>query len=102
VQLVDGEHDVFGDGSVVCLPTPGHTAGHQSLRVRTDEREIVLTGDACYFRETLETSRLPLFGFDRDQQLASLELLRRLEADGAHLHFGHDLAQVPDDAVRTL
>src|SRR5271165_5973228 len=29
-----GEHDVFGDGSVVCLPTYGHTPGHQSLRLR--------------------------------------------------------------------
>jgi glyoxylase-like metal-dependent hydrolase (beta-lactamase superfamily II) len=34
VLLIDGEHDVFGDGRVVCLPTHGHTPGHQSLRVR--------------------------------------------------------------------
>ena len=34
LRLVDGEHDVFGDGSVVCLPTHGHTPGHQSLKVR--------------------------------------------------------------------
>ena len=66
VRLVDGEHDLFGDGSVVCIPTPGHTAGHQSLRVRTAERELVLTGDACYFRQSLETSKLPLFGHDRE------------------------------------
>jgi hypothetical protein len=49
LRLVDGEHDVFGDGSVVCLPTPGHTAGHQSLRVRLDSGDVVLAADACYF-----------------------------------------------------
>jgi N-acyl homoserine lactone hydrolase len=48
--LVDGEHDVFGDGSVVCLPTYGHTPGHQSLRFRLDHGEVVLAADACYGR----------------------------------------------------
>ena len=85
VRLVDGEHDVFGDGTVACIPTPGHTAGHQSLRVRTADRAIVLTADACYFRQSLETSRLPRFGHDRDEQLRSFDRLRALEAAGAHL-----------------
>jgi glyoxylase-like metal-dependent hydrolase (beta-lactamase superfamily II) len=99
VRLVDGEHDLFGDGTVVCIPTPGHTAGHQSLRVRTGGGEYVLTGDACYFRETLETGRLPVFGFDPEQQRDSLDVLRRLGASGATLLFGHDVEQVPDDQV---
>jgi len=102
MRLVDGEHDLFGDGSVVCIPTPGHTAGHQSLRVRTAAREIVLTGDACYFRRSLEELRLPIFGHDRDDQLRSFDLLRSLEARGAHLVFGHDPAQWVDDAVVAL
>ena len=102
VRLVDGEHDVFGDGSVVCIPTPGHTAGHQSLRVRTSSREVVLTGDACYFRRSLEESLLPPFGHDHDEQLRSLDRLRALEAGGAHLVFGHEPAEWPDDAVRAL
>lgn len=99
VRLLDGEHDVFGDGSVVCLPTPGHTAGHQSLRVRTDGGEVVLTADACYFQETYETSALPPFGFDPEEQLRSLDRLRGLERAGARLLFGHDAGQVPDDEV---
>jgi glyoxylase-like metal-dependent hydrolase (beta-lactamase superfamily II) len=53
LRLVDGEHDVFGDGSVVCLPTHGHTPGHQSLRLRLDGGEIVLAADASYFCQTL-------------------------------------------------
>ena len=53
VLLVSGTHDLFGDGRVVRLPTYGHTPGHQSLRVRLDSGEVVLTGDACYLRRTL-------------------------------------------------
>ena len=61
VKQVEGEHDLFGDGSVVCIPTYGHTPGHQSLKVRTENGEIVLTGDACYFCRTLRERRLPRF-----------------------------------------
>jgi N-acyl homoserine lactone hydrolase len=102
VKLLDGEHDVFGDGSVVCIPTPGHTAGHQSLRVRTDEREILLSADACYFRETLETGRLPVLANDLGLQAKSLELVRQMAAGGTHVVFGHDPEQFPDEAVVTL
>jgi glyoxylase-like metal-dependent hydrolase (beta-lactamase superfamily II) len=102
MRLLDGGHDVFGDGTVVCVPTPGHTAGHQSLRVRTAEREVLLVGDACYFRRSLETSRLPLFGHDKDEQLRTFDRLRALEATGTHLVFGHDPDQWPDDQVHRL
>ena len=88
---VDGEHDVFGDGSVVCLPTYGHTPGHQSLRVRTESGDVVLTGDACYFCRTLKERRLPARVFDREQMLSSLDRLEALERGGARLIFGHDL-----------
>jgi glyoxylase-like metal-dependent hydrolase (beta-lactamase superfamily II) len=91
VVQVDGEHDVFGDGSVVCIPTWGHTPGHQSLRVRTERGEIVLTGDACYFCRTLKERRLPVRVFDRELMLASLDRLEALEKGGAKLIFGHDL-----------
>lgn len=87
---VAGEHDLFGDGRVVCLPTHGHTPGHQSLRVRLDGGDVVLTGDACYFRRSLETGKLPPFGHDHAAQRVALELFRRLEAAGARIVFGHD------------
>ena len=67
--LVDGEHDVFGDGSVVCMPTPGHTPGHQSLRLRLASGETVLAADACYFCQTLRERRLPRYVFDREAML---------------------------------
>jgi glyoxylase-like metal-dependent hydrolase (beta-lactamase superfamily II) len=87
---VDGEHDLFGDGSVVCVPTFGHTPGHQSLMVRLPKGPVVLTADACYFRSTLETLRLPRLVHDKEVMLASLHRLRALQAEGARLFFGHD------------
>ncbi len=90
VCKVDGEHDLFGDGRIVCIPTPGHTPGHQSLKVRLDEGEIVLAGDACYFCQTLRERRLPTFAFDRAAMHASLDRLAGLERGGARIFFGHD------------
>lgn len=88
--LVDGEHDVFGDGSVLCLPTHGHTPGHQSLRLRLPAGEIVLAADACYFCQTLSERRLPKNVHDRAAMLASLEKLAELQNGGARIVFGHD------------
>ena len=90
VRLVDGEHDVFGDGSVVCLPTHGHTPGHQSLRLRLDSGEVVLAADACYFCRTLRERRLPRHVDNREAMLASLDRLEALERGGARIFFGHD------------
>jgi glyoxylase-like metal-dependent hydrolase (beta-lactamase superfamily II) len=87
---IDGEHDLFGDGRVVCIPTYGHTPGHQSLRVRLDTQEIVLTADACYLRRTLEEMLLPTVAHDREAMLASLRQLRRLQERGARIFYGHD------------
>jgi N-acyl homoserine lactone hydrolase len=90
LHLIDGEHDVFGDGSVVCLPTYGHTPGHQSLRLQLDGGEIVLAADACYFCRTLLERRLPRYVADREGMLASLDRLAALEKGGARIFFGHD------------
>jgi N-acyl homoserine lactone hydrolase len=90
VRLIDGEHDVFGDGSVTCLPTYGHTPGHQSLKLRLAAGDVVLAADSCYFCRTLRERRLPRFVYDRDGMLAALDRLAALEAGGARIFFGHD------------
>lgn len=90
VLQVDGEHDLFGDGAVVCIPTFGHTPGHQSLRVQTERGAIVLTGDACYLRRTLEDLHLPSVVFDEAAMLRSLHALRALQGAGARIFYGHD------------
>src|SRR5574341_25448 len=59
-QLVDGEHDVFGDGKVILIPTYGHTPGHQSLLVRVGkDTQMVFTADACDTKENLDRDVLP-------------------------------------------
>jgi glyoxylase-like metal-dependent hydrolase (beta-lactamase superfamily II) len=93
VMEVDGEHDLFGDGSVVLLPTYGHTAGHQSLKLACDDGETILAGDCCYFHRTLRDMKLPGFGHDREAQKLSIERLRAMEDRGARIIAGHDPEQ---------
>lgn len=94
VELIDGRHDVFDDGAVVCLPTPGHTRGHQALRVQLASGTVVLTADCVYFGSMLDDLTVPAFGFSREQQVDSMLMLRRLRDDeGCRLLFGHDLDQ---------
>jgi len=90
VLELDGAHDVFGDGTVTCVPTPGHTCGHQSLRVVTADGPVILAGDACYFSHTLDDEILPPFAHDHEQQLESLRLLQRERAAGTVVIPGHD------------
>lgn len=90
VMQVDGPHDVFGDGTVVTIPTFGHTPGHQSLRIRLASGDVVLAADACYFKRTLDELHLPKLVHDRSQMIESLLALRRLKAQGARIFYGHD------------
>ncbi|MFI5042468.1 MAG: N-acyl homoserine lactonase family protein, partial [Acidimicrobiales bacterium] len=90
IEVLDGAHDLFGDGRLVVEPTPGHTAGHQSLVI---DGAAVLVGDACYCRLALDTDRLPPFAFDKDRQHRTFGWLRQQEAAGRRLMFSHDLAQ---------
>lgn len=91
LRLVDGEYDLFGDDTVVCIPTPGHTVGHQSLRVRLlTGQQVVLASDCCYFARTLDGGALPTFGYDFSEQRRSLARLRKIRDDGATIIPGHD------------
>jgi glyoxylase-like metal-dependent hydrolase (beta-lactamase superfamily II) len=94
-RLVDGEHDVFGDGQVVLLPTYGHTPGHQSLLVRAGKgAELVLTADACYTRENMDRDVLPNVLWDPQEMSRSLAKLRELrDRQGATVIYGHDAGQ---------
>jgi glyoxylase-like metal-dependent hydrolase (beta-lactamase superfamily II) len=92
---VDGEHDIFGDGSLVIFPTHGHTPGHQSLRVRvTKGADVVLTGDACYTKTNMDENLLPSIAYDEQEMYRSLGKLRDLrDKQGATIIYGHDPEQ---------
>lgn len=95
VEQVTGRHDVFGDGRVVCLPTPGHTPGHQALRIELGSGPVVLTGDCVYFESMLTDMAVPNLGFNSEQQIESMHELRRLrDEEGCQLLFGHDRDQL--------
>jgi N-acyl homoserine lactone hydrolase len=85
--LIEGEHDVFGDRSVVVQPTPGHTPGHQSLLI---EGRLLLVGDACYCRIALDRDALPAYSADPDRQRTTFAWLREQEAADIDLVFSHD------------
>jgi N-acyl homoserine lactone hydrolase len=94
-RMLDGEHDVFGDGSVVLLPTYGHTPGHQSLLVRSPKQaQIVAASDACYTRENMDRDVLPKILWNPSVMSESLAALRKLrDQAGATMFYGHDPAQ---------
>ena len=75
------DKDVFGDGSVIMLYTPGHTPGHHSLLVKLPQMGAVLiSGDLAHFRENYETNGVPTFNTDRAQTLASLDRVKKIVA----------------------
>jgi glyoxylase-like metal-dependent hydrolase (beta-lactamase superfamily II) len=94
-RMIDGEHDVFGDGTVVLLPTYGHTPGHQSLLVRAGKAtQIVCASDACYTRENMDRDVLPSILWNPSVMRDSLAALRKLrDQAGATMFYGHDPAQ---------
>jgi len=92
VTLIEGEHDLFGDGAVTCIPSPGHTPGHQSLRVRGPQGDHILISDACYTSEVVETRDFPAFADPEAMNRSLDDLLARRAADTVMV-FGHDPAQ---------
>jgi N-acyl homoserine lactone hydrolase len=92
---LEGDHDVFGDGSIVIVATPGHTPGHQSLLVRLPKTgAVLLTGDAVHFKDNWDNRRVPAQNTDKDKTLASLQRLADLmKQHNAQLWINHDKAQ---------
>ena len=87
---IAGEYDLFGDGTVVVFPTPGHSPGHQSAAIRTAGAEVVLAGDCCCLRRTLDDLRLPEHCHDADLFLSTLKNLAGMERRGAIIMPSHD------------
>ncbi|MDX1562752.1 MAG: N-acyl homoserine lactonase family protein, partial [Gammaproteobacteria bacterium] len=78
ILLDDEDYDVFGDGKVLVLSTPGHTPGHQVVAVELDNAGwIVLGGDLYHYPEEIETGRVPTFEFDAELSRASRAKVQR-------------------------
>lgn len=74
VKKLNGDYDVFGDGTVVIKAMPGHTPGHQVLYLELAEQgPVLLTGDLYHLYENREHKRVPIFNFDVEQTLNSMD-----------------------------
>lgn len=69
--------DLFGDGSVRLLSTPGHSAGHQSVLLRLRDREALVCGDAAYLRRTIADEVIPMTLDDEHRYRRSLREIAR-------------------------
>lgn len=81
-ETVEGDKDIFGDGSIVMLNMPGHTPGHHSLLVRLKEKgNVLLTGDLSHFHENYDSDGIPSFNTNRADSLASLDRFKKIAAN---------------------
>jgi N-acyl homoserine lactone hydrolase len=95
VTKLEGDKDVFGDGSIVIISTPGHTPGHQSLLVKLPNTgALLLSGDAVHFKDNWENHRVPDINFNKEQTAASLQRMSDILAkEKAQLWINHDKVQ---------
>ena len=94
LRLLDGDTDVFGDGSVTLVSTPGHTPGSQSLLVHLKNSDlIILSGDVVHLEENFEKDTVPSLNTDEIASIASMERIRRMIATyKARFFINHDKA----------
>lgn len=80
IEPLTGDKDVYGDGTVMLLRTPGHTPGHMSLLVRLKQMgPVLLSGDAAHFHENYQNEGVPFANHDRAQTIASIQRMKQIE-----------------------
>ena len=100
VEPLTGDKDVFGDGTVLMINTPGHTPGHHSLLVRLkDMGNVLITGDLAHFQENYDSNGVPTFNTDRAASLASFDRFKKmaqgLNATVVIQHDQRDVGKLP-------
>lgn len=95
VKVLEGDHDVFGDGTVIIKRTLGHTPGHQALYVKLPKTgNILLSGDLVHFTDNWTHKRVPGFNFDKERSLKTMQEVEAfLKTNQATLWIQHDLEQ---------
>jgi N-acyl homoserine lactone hydrolase len=102
LRLLDGDTDVFGDGSVTLVSTPGHTPGSQSLLVHLKHSGfIILSGDVVHLEENFEKDTVPSLNTDKAASIASMERIKRMiAAYKAKFFINHDKTE--SDTLKLL
>jgi glyoxylase-like metal-dependent hydrolase (beta-lactamase superfamily II) len=94
-MIVDGEHDVFGDGTVVIKAAPGHTPGHQVLVVRLPKTgPVMLSGDMVHLQYSWTYRVVPSFNFDIPRSMATIDAMKAYaQKTNTQLWINHDMEQ---------
>lgn len=102
LELVTGDIDLFRDGSVRLISTPGHTPGSQSLMVHlANTGYVILSGDVVHLEDNFERDIVPSLNVDKELSIRSMERVRGLmQAFNAKLFINHDKHQA--DGLRLL
>jgi glyoxylase-like metal-dependent hydrolase (beta-lactamase superfamily II) len=92
--------DVFGDGTVVMISTPGHTPGHHSLLVKLKTTgNVLITGDLAHFHENYDGNGVPSFNTNRADTLASIDrfkqIAKNVKAAVIIQHDARDIGKLP-------
>jgi len=100
VEPLPADKDVFGDGTVIILNTPGHTPGHHSLLVKLREKgNFLITGDLVHFHENYNSNGVPWFNVSRADTLASIDRFKKLaqtfRATVIIQHDARDIGKLP-------
>lgn len=91
-HTIDGDYDLFDDGAVRIVSTPGHTPGHQSALVKLEAGAVLLAADAAYLPENMTERHLPAVVWSPDAMVASWRRIEELAAEtSARVLFTHDL-----------
>jgi glyoxylase-like metal-dependent hydrolase (beta-lactamase superfamily II) len=94
-MIVDGDYDVFGDGSVTVKPAPGHTPGHQVLVVRLPKTgPVMLSGDMVHLQYSWNFRIAPVFNFNVAQSMATIDQMKEYaQRTRTQLWINHDMEQ---------
>lgn len=93
-RLINGEQDLFGDGTIRLKPLPGHSRGMQIVLVKLNEtKTFVFAFDGAVNRGNLEDEVIPKMFWDAELTLAGIQEIKRLKQGGAEIIYGHDPEQ---------
>jgi len=100
IEPVPLDKDVFGDGTVTMLATPGHTPGHHSILIKLQKTgNVLISGDLAHFHENYDTNGVPPFNTGRAETLASLDRFKKIAANMRATviiqHDGRDIDKLP-------
>jgi len=92
VQGFPGSWPVTADGSVLAVPTPGHSIGHTSVLVRRPQGDVLLAGDVTYDLPALVAQKDQGFIANVAQHHVTLQRVRTLVEQGVAYLPSHDPA----------